>query len=251
VLSQLTKNYPGIPEIQRRKFEFHFNQSAFEFYEKYEKSKKNPLLKKTMMNLEILLLFENANKYHHEQIVNLFEWDSKPSKGTLSEIAVKCALKIMKSHEKTESHPELTHLFQVMDFFQSFNPNIFEQMMQKSDVFKILYDVMYNRYLSFSNLENIHIYINNKFSPNQWVKTIFHDPRNRNKEFSPLEELEFIAHYLKYCDQIVKNNIKSLEKTPQFLPYYQPRLIQFISNSIQSKIKELANFDEIKSSSKT
>ncbi|KAA1103044.1 hypothetical protein PGT21_004946 [Puccinia graminis f. sp. tritici] len=206
-------------------FQFSCGNMFEEYYQYYPEEEKNPCLKDKLGRLQRRLFNKAPQKYHSSESGELEYYVINDDPQTIDELGT--TFKHISLF--IPSHSELAHLFQVIESFGTVREHDLEAYKRDKD-FKIKFDLMDSSTQFLGRLENIRLYLQHKFNPNQWIRPIFDQPHCNQirSDIGPLEELELIAKYLKIIQaehQQTTGGISSFNPL-NFSVYCQHEIIQ-------------------------
>jgi hypothetical protein len=180
---------------------YQLNKTLLQYYQYYPKEQENPDLEEKIGGFQRRLFNQAPLKYYSREFKQLEYYvlgnDYKTFKKLVSTLKNVNQFRLY--------HSELNHLFQMIECLGNqmrYDLTAFK----KEEEFQKSFDLMDSSTQFLGRLENIRIYLQTKFTPNQnqnpWIKSIFDQPNHNHlhSDTGPLEELELIAKYIKIIE---------------------------------------------------
>jgi hypothetical protein len=226
-----------MPGTSKQTFLYYFNRIGFEYYRYYPAELKNQGLKSAMNELENLLFDKNPTR--PENLVNASGNQRSFSLNVKSSSVEKLAKLFIDMPQNPQSPSELTHLFQVIEYFNKINPRAFQTYKETKD-FQIKFDSMSLSRQFLAQIENLQIYLETEFNQRRWLNSIF-DQSNivKSKSISPLEELQILAKYIKIIEAKYIKEFGMVSESSQLYQYCQRKLIEESLKSAKSMMLKL------------
>ncbi|KAA1103055.1 hypothetical protein PGT21_005165 [Puccinia graminis f. sp. tritici] len=230
--------FEGLPEVFKNIFSYNLNKAVFEAYQAYPQERKNERLKWMMDGIKNLVFSKIPTR--PENLLNA----SGNSRTPIVTVHTTSLMELVKAfitiHKDPKSPSELSHLFQAIEYYSKANPNLFAIPQRTSSTFKRKRELMSKSGEILAEIENLQLYLSNKFNQSRWLNSIFVQPSNNFKSVSHLEELRLLACYIKRIEEDYERRIGVMPQSNQFHQYCQVQLVTNSLNAVKAMLKTIA-----------
>jgi hypothetical protein len=143
-------------------------------------------------------------------------------------------------HKEPQSPSEVSHLFQAIEYYSKANPNLFAIPQRTNATFKRKRELVSKSGEILAEIENLQIYLSNKFYQSRWLNSIFVQPSNNFQSLSHLEELRLLACYVKLIEENYDRKLGVMAQSTQFHQYCQVQLFRNSLNAVKAILKRIA-----------
>ncbi|KAA1064308.1 hypothetical protein PGTUg99_012253 [Puccinia graminis f. sp. tritici] len=230
--------FEGLPEVFKNIFSYNLNKAVFEAYQAYPQERKNERLKWMMDGIKNLVFSKIPTR--PENLLNA----SGNSRTPIVTVHTTSLMELVKAfitiHKDPKSPSELSHLFQAIEYYSKANPNLFAIPQRTSSTFKRKRELMSKSGEILAEIENLQLYLSNKFNQSRWLNSIFVQPSNNFKSVSHLEEIRLLACYIKRIEEDYERRIGVMPQSNQFHQYCQVQLVTNSLNAVKAILKTIA-----------